>query len=72
MNRKNYKMTDQEKIASIKCSVSTPFTPEFYMITVDGDAVGHPLTQEQADLLIGWFNSVIFEYNEQEHKWDKF
>jgi hypothetical protein len=74
MKRQTQKMTERSSITYTKCDVhnSSFFTTPFYMIEVEGDAVGHPLTEEQAKLIIGWFETVIFEYNETTNNWDVF
>lgn len=66
------KMTEKESIKFVQCNVATKYSPAFYMITVDGEPLGHPITEEQAKFMLDWFDSVMFEWNDELMQWDKF
>lgn len=64
-------LTRLENISYKECNISTLFTKPFYMITIDDKPLGDPITKEQADFLMQWFQTVLFEYNEQHDQWDR-
>jgi hypothetical protein len=63
MIRKTSTLMKDQKIKAVACDVKTPFSDPFYMVTVEGKPVGRPVDYKEAMLIVDWFNTVIFEYD---------
>lgn len=72
MNRPTSTIKQQIKLEYRACNNSTLFSTKFFMIVVDNEPIGSPITEEQAKCIINWFNTIAFEYNETTDEWDKF